>query len=161
MATAPRPWVTSIPPTVENTTHVIQRNQRHARPVIWQASTATLPPLRSPPGMEVLSNCNEHNIDDCHSFLEPYLSTTAGSPYYIGDKSFVFHASNTTRITCANFVAGSGSTVPHPAGTTPAAFTGSATGSSEPAAFTGAATQMIASGSLIACALAVAMSFLV
>jgi hypothetical protein len=37
------------------------------------------------------------------SYLELYLSTTPGSPYFFGDKSVVIHTSNTTRLTCANF----------------------------------------------------------
>lgn len=47
------------------------------------------------------------NITDTElvtSYQELYLSTTPGSPYFFGDKSVVVHTSNTTRLTCANFV---------------------------------------------------------
>ena len=40
------------------------------------------------------------------SFNEPYLSTDPGSPYFFGMKSIVIHTSNTTRLTCANFMMG-------------------------------------------------------
>ncbi|KAF2031146.1 hypothetical protein EK21DRAFT_63756 [Setomelanomma holmii] len=38
------------------------------------------------------------------SFVESYLSTQPGSAYFFGGLSFVLHATNTTRLTCANFV---------------------------------------------------------
>jgi hypothetical protein len=37
------------------------------------------------------------------TYNEPYLSTDPSSPYFFGDKSFVIHTSNTTRLTCASF----------------------------------------------------------
>lgn len=63
------------------------------------------------------------------SYQELYLSTTPGSPYFLGDKSLVVHTSNTTRLTCANFVlvqgngtgTGTGGATP-----TPSAFMGAA-----------------------------------
>lgn len=63
------------------------------------------------------------------SYQELYLSTTPGSPYFFGDKSLVVHRSNTTRLTCANFVlvqgngtaSGTGGATP-----TPSAFMGAA-----------------------------------
>lgn len=45
------------------------------------------------------------------SFNEPYLSTDPSSPYFFGSKSVVIHTSNTTRLTCANFVQGGSSTI--------------------------------------------------
>ena len=44
-------------------------------------------------------------------FVDNYLSTDPSSPYFFGQKSLVIHTSNTTRLTCANFMmsAGSGS----------------------------------------------------
>lgn len=38
------------------------------------------------------------------SFFEPYLTTTSGSPFFFGGLAFVLHSTNTTRLTCANFV---------------------------------------------------------
>jgi len=38
------------------------------------------------------------------TYSDNYLSTVPGSPYYFGDLSVVIHSSNTTRLTCANFV---------------------------------------------------------
>jgi len=38
------------------------------------------------------------------AYNEPYLSTDPSSPYFFGDKSIVIHTSNTTRLTCANFM---------------------------------------------------------
>jgi hypothetical protein len=43
------------------------------------------------------------------SFVEPYLSTQMGSAYFFGGLSFVLHSTNTTRLTCANFVQVNGS----------------------------------------------------
>jgi hypothetical protein len=36
-------------------------------------------------------------------FQDPYLSLSPGNPAYIGDKSFVVHFPNKTRIGCASF----------------------------------------------------------
>jgi hypothetical protein len=41
-----------------------------------------------------------------HSFTDKYLSLTPGNPAYIGDKSFVLHYANKTRIACVNFSMG-------------------------------------------------------
>jgi hypothetical protein len=66
------------------------------------------------------------------SYQELYLSTTPGSPYFFGDKSLVVHTSNTTRLTCANFVlvegGGNGTATATAAGATPtpSAFMGAA-----------------------------------
>jgi hypothetical protein len=66
------------------------------------------------------------------SYQELYLSTTPGSPYFFGDKSLVVHTSNTTRLTCANFVlvegGGNGTATGTAAGATPtpSAFMGAA-----------------------------------
>ena len=42
------------------------------------------------------------------SYVDDYLSTDPGSPYFFGSKSVVVHTSNPTRLTCANFVVGAG-----------------------------------------------------
>jgi hypothetical protein len=64
------------------------------------------------------------------SFVEPYLSTQVGSPYFFGGLSFVLHATNTTRLTCANFVqvGGNGTSGGNATstGATPPVFTGAA-----------------------------------
>ncbi|KAF2665077.1 hypothetical protein BT63DRAFT_417608 [Microthyrium microscopicum] len=39
-----------------------------------------------------------------NTFRDPYLSLTPGNPAYIGDKSFVVHYANKTRIACVNFL---------------------------------------------------------
>jgi hypothetical protein len=46
------------------------------------------------------------NLNIALSFTDKYLSLTPGNPAYIGDKSFVLHYANKTRIACANFVMG-------------------------------------------------------
>lgn len=38
-----------------------------------------------------------------HSFTDPYVSLTPGVGAFFGNRSFVIHFANTTRITCANF----------------------------------------------------------
>jgi hypothetical protein len=83
------------------------------------------------------------------SFVEPYLSTQPGSAYFFGGLSFVLHSSNTTRLTCANFVqvngslSGNGTTMP------------SGTGPGGPQ-FTGVATKIGAGAGALAVALAAA-----
>lgn len=63
------------------------------------------------------------------SFVEPYLSTDPNSRYFFGGKSIVIHSSNTTRLTCANFVRSSGSaSVSSAAAAGPAATAASTTG---------------------------------
>jgi len=45
------------------------------------------------------------NLPGCtKNFTDAYLSLTPGNPAYIGDKSFVIHFANKTRLACANFV---------------------------------------------------------
>lgn len=36
-------------------------------------------------------------------FVDPFTSTTEGAPAFFGDRSFVIHYANGTRLTCANF----------------------------------------------------------
>jgi hypothetical protein len=87
------------------------------------------------------------------SYQELYLSTTPGSPYFFGDKSLVVHTSNTTRLTCANFVLveGGGN------GTA----TGTATGATPtPSAFMGAAGKKVGVQGLLAGMVAVAWAML-
>ncbi|KAE8441299.1 hypothetical protein EG329_005529 [Mollisiaceae sp. DMI_Dod_QoI] len=66
------------------------------------------------------------------SYLDLYLSTTPGSPYFFGDKSIVIHTSNTTRLTCANFTMVSSSAnstspgMPNGTSTTMPSYTGAA-----------------------------------
>jgi len=64
------------------------------------------------------------------SYLDLYLSTTPGSPYFFGDKSIVIHSMNTTRLTCANFTMMSAATGTSsmPSSTSSPIFTGSSTG---------------------------------
>jgi hypothetical protein len=59
--------------------------------------------------------------------VEPYLSTQSGSAYFFGGLSFLLHSSNTTRLTCANFVQVNGSSMA-PNSTAPGTpqFTGAA-----------------------------------
>lgn len=38
------------------------------------------------------------------SFVDPYLSTDPSSAAFFGGLGFVIHTSNTTRLTCANFM---------------------------------------------------------
>ncbi|KAL6709129.1 Cell surface superoxide dismutase [Cu-Zn] 4 [Coniothyrium glycines] len=42
------------------------------------------------------------------SFVDPYLSVVDGRPGFLGGLAFVLHGGNATRLTCANFVRGSG-----------------------------------------------------
>jgi len=78
------------------------------------------------------------------SYLEPYLSTNASSPYFFGDKSVVIHSMNTTRLTCANFslmaVGGASPTAASPSGVAPT--------SSPYSTFIGAANSVTASAAM-------------
>jgi len=48
------------------------------------------------------------NLPGCtKNFTDAYLSLTPGNAAYIGDKSFVIHFANETRLACANFVTSS------------------------------------------------------
>jgi hypothetical protein len=80
------------------------------------------------------------------SFVEPYLSTQPGSAYFFGGLSFVLHSSNTTRLTCANFVQVNGSSSGN--GTMP-----SSTSPGGPQ-FTGAAAKIGAGAGALAVAVA-------
>ncbi|PNS16041.1 Cell surface superoxide dismutase [Sphaceloma murrayae] len=77
------------------------------------------------------------------SYTDNFLSTDPSSPYFFGSKSIVIHTSNTTRLTCANFVLSSGGA------------NGTTTGSpsrptaSQPAQYTGSANKLMA-GSAVA-----------
>ncbi|KAJ4387253.1 Cell surface superoxide dismutase [Cu-Zn] 4 [Gnomoniopsis smithogilvyi] len=66
------------------------------------------------------------------SYIDPYLSTVPGSPYFFGNGSLVIHTSNTTRLTCANFQQSStnGSTSSTSTGTVTPTATGSSSGTS-------------------------------
>ncbi|KUJ18700.1 uncharacterized protein LY89DRAFT_774743 [Mollisia scopiformis] len=77
------------------------------------------------------------------SYLELYLSTTPGSPYFFGDKSVVIHTSNTTRLTCANFAMVSSTSA-----NSTSTMSGTATSTSAPATYTGAADKIVGSGVL-------------
>lgn len=70
------------------------------------------------------------------SYVDLYTSLVPGTASFFGNRSFVFHFANTTKITCASF-----SLVP---GTAPANYS-TATTSSTPALFTGSATGLTAS----------------
>lgn len=67
------------------------------------------------------------------SYLELYLSSTPGSPYFFGDKSIVVHSANTTRLTCANFTLMSDAT----------STTGAPSSTSSTVAYTGAAVALV------------------
>ena len=82
-------------------------------------------------------------------FVDTYLSTDPSSPYFFGQKSIVIHASNTTRLTCANFMMSGG------AGTSTMPSGGaSSTPSSPMATFTGVAATKSVAGGLFAGAVA-------
>lgn len=82
-------------------------------------------------------------------YADPFLSTDPSSPAFFGDKSVVIHTSNTTRITCANFMMmggsgsgmGNGTMMPNGTsggnGTSPSSPT-----MSSPPAYTGGAAQV-------------------
>jgi hypothetical protein len=77
------------------------------------------------------------------SYLDLYLSTTPGSPYFFGDKSVVIHSSNTTRLTCANFAMVAPSSTNS---TSTATATATSTSTSAPASYTGAASKAAGPG---------------
>jgi hypothetical protein len=85
------------------------------------------------------------------SFVEPYLSTAPGSAYFFGGLSFVLHSTNTTRLTCANFVQVNGTS-----GNATASVVPSATGTGAPQ-FTGAAAKVGAGAGALAIAVAAAL----
>ena len=68
------------------------------------------------------------------SYHDPYVSLVEGVGSYFGNRSFVFHFANKTRISCANFVAGEkGGNGGYGNGTYPSAIpTPSGTGSVTP-----------------------------
>lgn len=53
------------------------------------------------------------------SYLERYLSTQSGPASFFGNRSVVIHATNSTRLTCANFTLVAGNGTVHNNGTTP------------------------------------------
>lgn len=83
-------------------------------------------------------------------YVDNYLSTDPSSPYFFGQKSIVIHSSNTTRLTCANFMMGSGSGSSASASAPVATYTGSASASAPVATFTGGASTQSWAGGLIA-----------
>ncbi|CZS91195.1 related to cytosolic Cu/Zn superoxide dismutase [Rhynchosporium agropyri] len=90
------------------------------------------------------------------SYNDEYASTVPGSPAFFGNRSFVIHFANKTRITCANFVLASNSTAsrakpkntrandPATSSTMPSPSP-SPTGSAPPTQVTGAANAISAS----------------
>ena len=70
-----------------------------------------------------------------NSYPELYLSTDPSSPYYFGDKSITIHTSNTTRLTCANFMMMTN-------GSSSSSGAGSSTGSSTGAGISPSAIQV-------------------
>ena len=60
-------------------------------------------------------------------FVDNYLSTDPSSPYFFGQKSIVIHSSNTTRLTCANFMMGAGSSSSATASAPVATYTATST----------------------------------
>lgn len=83
-----------------------------------------------------------------YSYLDLYLSTDPASPYYFGDKSLVVHSTNTTRLTCANFMSAASVTSASP------------TASATHAVYTGAADQLALGGGLLGGALLAALFIL-
>ncbi|GAM90322.1 hypothetical protein ANO11243_083650 [Dothideomycetidae sp. 11243] len=83
------------------------------------------------------------------SYVEDYLSTDPSSSYFVGTKSITIHTSNTTRLTCANFMlmssGGNGSST----GNSTMTPTGTATSSTAPAVYTGAAARIVASSAVL------------
>lgn len=73
------------------------------------------------------------------SFVDPYLSTQAGSSAFFGGLSFVLHSANTTRLTCANFEFVGGVNATN--GTTDGNANATSTGPGSPQ-FTGAAGKI-------------------
>ncbi|KAI9743059.1 MAG: hypothetical protein M1818_003354 [Claussenomyces sp. TS43310] len=87
------------------------------------------------------------------SFLELYLSANASSSYYFGDKSIVIHASNTTRLTCANFQSVSSAASSPGASSVPPTSTGSVP-------YTGVASQISSTTGAFVSLVAILFSFL-
>ena len=86
--------------------------------------------------------------DPVRSYVDNYVSTLPGSNATLVGKSIVVHSYNTTRLTCANFVAVNGST-PSISNVTTATSTPSAV------PFTGsAATKVVGFGAMAAGVLA-------
>ncbi|KAG8533390.1 uncharacterized protein KY384_002173 [Bacidia gigantensis] len=86
------------------------------------------------------------------SYSDLYVATKQGLGSFVGNRSIVVHTSNTTRLTCANFVLSSGAS---PSGTgASASATGAGSGSptspaSSPIAFAGGATTNFISGGVV------------
>lgn len=95
------------------------------------------------------------------SYTDPYLSTIPGSEYFFGDKSIVVHATNTTRLTCANFqlVGGSGSNSTNGTSGSPGS-PGTPTSPTSPPQFTGAASKVMAASGLVGGAVALLAALL-
>jgi hypothetical protein len=85
------------------------------------------------------------------SFVEPYLSTSPGSAYFFGGLSFVLHSTNTTRLTCANFVQVNGTS-----GNATSSVRPSGTSTGAPSQYTGAAGKIGAGAGALAVAIAAA-----
>lgn len=149
METALERWDISTQQTEENCMLVRWLLRRLAKLEISQASTATLQEQPSLLGMILCNRVKYYWLMRC-SYLDLYLSTTPGSPYFFGDKSIVIHSSNTTRLTCANFtmVASGGSST----------SSSMPSSTSSPAMYTGAASRM--STSVLGGVAAMAMGFM-
>jgi len=96
------------------------------------------------------------------SYTDLYLSTEPGSPYYFGNRSFVIHSSNATRLACGNFSQMSASNSSSGGASSGGSATGasaSATASTEP--FTGAAnTWGMQAGGVVLSAITAALLML-
>lgn len=83
------------------------------------------------------------------SFLDLFLSTHQGPASFFGNRSIVFHTSNATRLTCANFTLTSGNSTS--SNGTSSSGNGTVVGSNPPAPFLGgAATAFVSAGAIIA-----------
>ena len=175
------PTETALPPVLMSTPtsavrchHVTTPSPRRVRLAISPASMAILLPAPSLPSKRLAlplfprllvfpihhcASCQPQLADPqlLHSYLDLYTSTIPGSNASLVGKSIVVHTSNTTRLTCANFLPISNSTNSTSTTSTSNVTTTSAT----PTTFTGAAATNYASvGGVAAGVLAMAAFFL-
>ncbi|KAK3064715.1 hypothetical protein LTS18_004624 [Coniosporium uncinatum] len=83
------------------------------------------------------------------SYTDPYLSTDPSSPYFFGNRSFVVHSSNATRLACGNFTQMSASNSTGGGSSSSGSTTGGsgmATASTEPFTGAGSTWRMQAGG---------------
>lgn len=150
MATVPPPWPIWILTFVVKNLPATPFIPRLASPATYLASMVmspgTLSTLRT---SHPSTTEQDHAIDDHGSFLDLYLSTHQGPASFFGNRSVVFHTSNATRLTCANFTLTSGNSTS--SNGTSSSGNGTVVGSTPPAPFTGgAATAFVSIGAIVA-----------